>query len=257
MATAASGSTLWWSRAVVRAAVVYAAVVAPLIVGALVSGSAMGTLLLALLQVALYVAFWTVLIVLVGAWRQPAGAIASALLGAWLLLAVLLPAAGRVAIDRLVEMPAGADILLTQREAVNDAWDLPKEATMTAFLEREPQLRAFAEIKQPFEWKWYYAFQQVGDQKAESLAQAYRDGRERRDALAQRLAWLSPPALMERSLQRLARTDMQAVRAYEDEVRSFHAALRAYYYPPLFKEDPVDDAALSSMPLFVPRESKL
>jgi ABC-2 type transport system permease protein len=32
---------------------------------------------------------------------------------------------------------------MTQREAVNDAWDLPKAATMDAFVERHPQWAAY------------------------------------------------------------------------------------------------------------------
>lgn len=47
---------------------------------------------------------------------------------------------------------------------VNDAWDLPKEATMTPFLERHPQWHNTSKVGQDFEWKGYYAFQQIGDQ---------------------------------------------------------------------------------------------
>jgi hypothetical protein len=52
-------------------------------------------------------------------------------------------AAGRAAIDRAVPLPSGADIIMTQREAGNDAWDLPKAATMDAFVERHPQWAAY------------------------------------------------------------------------------------------------------------------
>jgi ABC-2 type transport system permease protein len=52
-------------------------------------------------------------------------------------------AAGRAAIDRAVPLPSGADIIMTQREAVNDAWDLPKAATMDAFVEHHPQSAAY------------------------------------------------------------------------------------------------------------------
>ena len=58
---------------------------------------------------------------------------------------------------------------MLQRESVNDAWDLPKEETMQVFLERHPEWADHAKIERPFEWKWYYAFQQVGDLKTEKI----------------------------------------------------------------------------------------
>ena len=147
-------------------------------------------------------------------------------------------------------MPDGGDILLTQREAVNDAWDLPKSATMDPFVERHPEWADYTEISQSFEWKWYYAFQQVGDQTVEPLSLAYREGRIGRDRLAGRLAWLSPPALAERALQALAGTNLAASLAYEQRVRDYHAALRTYYYPRLFRDEVVSDASIGQRPEF-------
>ncbi|MYB40000.1 DUF3526 domain-containing protein, partial [Candidatus Saccharibacteria bacterium] len=101
-----------------------------------------------------------------------------------------------------------------------------------------------------FEWKWYYAFQQVGDQTAEPLSRAYREGRIRRDRLAGTLAWLSPPALLTRTLQGIAGTSMMDSLAYEQRVRDFHAALRHYYYPRLFRDEVVSDESLGQRPDF-------
>jgi ABC-2 type transport system permease protein len=56
--------------------------------------------------------------------------------------------------------------------------------------------------------------------------------------------------LLERSLQTLAGTDMRSSLAYESKVRRFHAALRDFYYPKLFLEEPFEPAALDSMPRF-------
>ena len=49
---------------------------------------------------------------------------------------IVFPSISRPIIENLVSIPSGADIQMTQREAVNDAWDLPKEATMDAFVGR-------------------------------------------------------------------------------------------------------------------------
>jgi ABC-2 type transport system permease protein len=250
VATAGQPAALWRWRAGLRAAGVIVAAALPLAVGAALADTALPTLAAALAALAAYLAGWTLLAAALAAWRRPGELILAALLALWLLLAVLLPAAGRVAIDRAVPLPAGADILLTQREAVNDAWDLPKEATMSAFVGRHPEWAPYAAVQRPFEWKWYYAFQQVGDQRAEALSAAYTEGRLARERWAGRLAWLAPPVLLERRLQQLARTDMTAALAYEARVRAWHAELRAFYYPRLFRNLPFERAELEALPRF-------
>jgi len=156
----------------------------------------------------------------------------------------------KTAVDAAITVPDGGEIILTQREAVNDAWDLPASATMDPFLERHPDWADYTEMESTFEWKWYYAFQQVGDQTAEPLSIAYREGRERRDRLSAALSWLSPPAKVERIFQSMAESDTKAAAEYEDRVRAFHAELRAYYYPGLFRDEPFTDAAIQTRPAF-------
>jgi ABC-2 type transport system permease protein len=197
-----------------------------------------------------YLLFWTAVCAAVAAWRQTGEVILATLMALWILLGVVVPAAGRIAIDRAVPVPSGADIIMTQREAVNDAWDLPKATTMMPFVERHPQWAAYAAVDRPFEWKWYFAFQQVGDQKAQALSEAYTAGRSTRDRLAGWLALIAPPVLMERTLQAMAGTDVQATLAYEARVRAFHAALREFYYPKLFRSEAFDASAFEALPQF-------
>jgi ABC-2 type transport system permease protein len=229
---------------------VFACTALPLVVGAGLSGTAAPTLLAACALLFAYLLFWSVVCVAAAAWQQTGDVILATLVALWILLGVMVPAAGRMAIDRAVPLPSGADIMMTQREAVNDAWDLPKATTMTAFVERHPQWAAYTSVERPFEWKWYYAFQQVGDQKTQALSQAYTIGRMTRDRLAGWMAFIAPPVLLERSLQSLARTDLRASLAYEARVRAFHAALREFYYPKLFRDERFDPAALEALPRF-------
>jgi ABC-2 type transport system permease protein len=248
--TARNPRELWRWRTGLLAAGVWLAAALPLLLAGALAGATATTVLAACSALAAYVVFWAVICSVMAAWRQPGEVILAALTTLWLVLGVLLPTAGRAVIDRAIPLPAGAEIVMIQREAVNDAWDLPKTATMTAFMDRHPQWMAFSAVKRPFEWKWYYAFQQVGDQRAASLSTAYTQGRLERDRWAGWLALAAPPVLMERALQSLAHTDLQASLAYEARVRSFHAELRAFYYPRLFREEPFDPAALEALPEF-------
>lgn len=250
VANAGSAARLWPTRAALRAGGVFIGAALPLGVAAGLHGTSASTVAWACAGLLLYVLFWTALCTILASWQQAGEVILTALLGLWILLGIVVPAAGRTAIDRAVPLPSGADIMLTQREAVNDAWDLPKAATMEPFVERHPQWAAYTAVERPFEWKWYYAFQQVGDQRAQALSEAYTAGRERRDRLAGWLSIIAPPVLLERSLQQLAGTDLQASLAYEARVRAFHASLRAFYYPKLFRNEPFEPGALEGLPRF-------
>ena len=250
VATAGRAARLWLWRAVLKAAGVFVCAAVPLAVAGNLAGTALPTLLAACALLLAYLLFWTGLCAAFAARQQPGEVILATLVALWILLGVVVPAAGRVAIDRAVPVPSGADIIMTQREAVNDAWDLPKATTMEAFVKRHPQWADNAAVERPFEWKWYYAFQQVGDQQAQALSRAYTAGRMKRDRLAVWLAVIAPPVLMERSLQALAGTDVQATLAYEARVRAFHAELREFYYPKLFRSEAFDAVAFESLPHF-------
>lgn len=252
VASAGSDRSLWWRRAFLRAGVILGATIVPLLVAGALSGTAFATLINAVVFVVAYVLFWTLVCRWFGSWKRSAPVILASLIGVWVLLSTILPAGSRVIIDRMAPIPTGAEILMTQREAVNDAWDLPVEETMQPFVERHPEWAGYAHTGEGFDWGWYYAFQQVGDQTAERLSQAYTAGRVERDRLAGLFAIMAPPALLERLLQNLAGTDMRSVLAYEGRVRAFHAELRSFYYPGLYRDDPFDPGRLADLPQFSP-----
>ncbi|MEM7329231.1 MAG: DUF3526 domain-containing protein [Pseudomonadota bacterium] len=248
----ATNSGIWRTRATLRLAAVALVLLAPLWMAGLVSGAAALQIGVASAAVLFHLVFWWAVIAWINArgWTAPVNL--TSLFGIWLALAIVAPAGIKMAVDTAITVPEGGDIVLTQREAVNDAWDLPVSATMEPFLERHPDWADYATIEGTFEWKWYYAFQQVGDQTVEPLSEAYRDGRKQRDALAAALSWLSPPAKVERVFQSIAGTDTTASEDYENRVRAFHAELREYYYPLLFPDAPYTDEMVSRRPSYAP-----
>ncbi|MDJ0841019.1 MAG: DUF3526 domain-containing protein [Acidobacteriota bacterium] len=252
IATSGISSSPWRLRAWLKAGAVFIAAALPLLVGCIVSGTSMTRSLMAPAILCGYLAFWSFVSYRIARRERNPSVILATLLGVWVMVGVVGPAAGKLVIDHQVPVPQGADILMTQREAVNDAWDLPKEVTMDAFVARHPEWSQYAAVDRPFEWKWYYAFQQVGDQKAEPLSLAYRESRLHRDRLAGWFAWLTPPALLQRSLQRIADTDLRAHMEYEANVRLFHGQLREFYYGKLFPDAPFDTDALGGLPEFDP-----
>lgn len=245
-AMASSPQLLWRLRALIRASALSVCLLAPMIFGGWLAGTTFMTLLLVCTAIILYAGFWSLVCYVFSALRQSGSVILMMLIGIWVLTAVVIPSGTRLLVDRFNPLPSGADILMLQRETVNDAWDLPREVTMKAFFERHPQWSDYQREQSSFEWQWYYAFQQVGDQKTEHLSHAYRDGRLQRDRIAGWLSLLAPPALLERMLQSLANTDLRAFVDYEQKIRSFHRALREFYYPKLFRHQAFDKTALEA-----------
>ena len=250
VASSGAASSPFRLRAILIALLVALASAVPLVLGALLSGASMTTMGASLLVLVLNVGFWSYLCYAVANKEQASATLLGQLLGIWVVLVIVVPTTGRLLIQYAVPVPSGADIQMTQREAVNDAWDLPKEVTMQAFVERHPVWGSYSEVTQPFEWKWYYAFQQVGDQTAEPLSRAYMEGRSSRDQWGWVVAALSPPALFERVYQTLAETDMASQLSYEMQVRQFHKRLRHFYYPRLFLGEPFDPEQTIHTPLF-------
>lgn len=250
VASAGGDESLWWWRAFLKSGGIFLATIVPLLIGAAASGTAFSTLAGAVALVGAYVLFWTLICLWFASFKKPAPVILASLIGVWILLGTVLPAGGRLIVNAVVPIPTGSDILMTQREAVNDAWDLPVEDTMAPFVERHPEWTGYTYTGDGFDWGWYYAFQQVGDQRVEHLSDAYTAGRLERDRLASLFAIAAPPAMLERLLQNLAGTDMRSMLAYEGGVRAFHAELRSFYYPGLFGGKSFDPDLLAELPQF-------
>jgi ABC-2 type transport system permease protein len=215
--SAGQARRVWLMRCALRLSGLYMALLIPLWVGGAVEGTAVTTLLGASFTLLIYILFWGAVVYLLAKAARTGSANLTYLTGIWLFICAILPALLVLGVNSSVSLPDGGEIVLTQREAVNDAWDIPKEATYKDFLARYPEWADYTEwdIADGFEWKWYYAFQQVGDQKAEGLSQDYRGRRLKRDKLISRLSLISPTSLMQRRFEKLAKTDASASLAYE------------------------------------------
>ena len=249
-ASAISSQGLWRKRATLRIALLVTAILIPLWLGGLIAGTSLFILVKTTLLTVIYLGFWAV----VSLWLcRPSASNTknlAVMTGIWILCCGFIPMILAESINRLHDLPKGSEILLTQRETVNDAWDLPKEDTFRPFLQRYPEYTGHTTVERGFAWKWYYAFQQVGDQAAEQLSQSYTQGRLAKEATADGWSWVSPATLVQRALHQWAETDTRAMIQYEEDVRSFHKNLREYYYPKLFFQQEFDASEVSNRPRY-------
>jgi len=186
--------------------------------------------------VGLYCLFWFGVVAIVTALQRNSAFNAVALVGAWLVLVVLIPGLLNVYVDATQPVPQGTELTIKQREEIHGGWDKPKGETMNRFFALSPQWRDTAAIKERFVWHWYYAFQHLGDESVRPLVAAYTDGLRQRFALVEKLAWVSPAINAQVSLTALAGTDLPTHLAFQQSATRYHDALRAFYYPYLFRK---------------------
>lgn len=251
-ATSGNGKRLMFNRALLRSVLLYLALFIPFVIAAISSGASFLSIVLVAAAVAFNSLFWCFLAFFILTRMESGPTTSALLLGCWFMFAVAIPVGGKYAVEHSIDVPNGGEILLTQREAVNDAWDLPKEDTMKPFIERHPEWADTPEIKLSFEWKWYYAFQQVGDQTVETLSKDLRSGIAKRDQAMGVIAIASPSLLTARLLSQAARTNIASFQHYDACVRAFHKSLRNFHYPMLFGNTEYSPEYMSQLPNYKP-----
>lgn len=239
---------LWRRRIVLRIGLLWLALIAPFVLGAVLSGAALGGIALCLLVSAAYFAFWTGLSLWVGLKGWSSVTNAATLAASWLVLTLILPALAHIGINASIPVRQGVELTLEQREKIHGGWDRPKEETMEAFFKAYPEWRDTKAVEGGFHWKWYYAFQHLGDLAAAPQAKAYRRGLEARAEWTAKIGVVLPAVGVQTLLHRTAQTDLRAGLAYQDRIRDYHEQLRRFYYPYLFNETQFLEADFEKMP---------
>ncbi len=244
---------LWAPRIIVRVAGVWLALLLPFVVGAMISGTApsRGFAFAGLLFS--ICAFWTLAALLVARWQNGSSAVNAASLAAlWFALTLVAPAAAGLAINAAVPIPDGAEMARENREEVHAGWDRPKADTMARFVAAYPRYADQAAVPETFSYKWYHAFQELGDLHVAAQSQAYRDGIAQRASIARTAGWAMPPAGIAQAMSDLAGTDVTAQLVYQQRIRSYHRRLSDFYFDYIFNEKPFAAADLEAVPKFDP-----
>lgn len=242
---------VWLARVVARFGLVSGVLILALWLGALISGAGMGETLAFTGLILLLLGFWALVATFVARGSGSSAANAAVLATIWFVVTLIAPAGSNLVINAATPIPDGAAIMRENREAVHDAWDLDRDATLQRFYKIYPEFATSPPMQRPFEWRWYFAFQHLGDQKVEPMSRAYRTGITMREARAGLVSFALPPIAIQRAMHRLARTDMAAQLAYQNRIRAYHTRLRTYYYPFLFTTKPFTPADFDATPEFV------
>jgi len=193
-----------------------------------------------------YVGFWVAAAAAV-AWLGRASEVnVLILLGTWIVATVLGPALINVAAAARFPMPDALELTVEVRQGYHGAWDRPMSEVMTAFYQRYPEWQKVTLPADRYSNGWYYAMQQQGDEQARPAAERYRRSLHERDQWVARASWLLPPAMLQRTLAGVARTDLDAYLAYLDSVAVYHEQLKQHFFPVIFTDATVAEVDWST-----------
>ncbi|WP_419949007.1 ABC transporter permease [Candidatus Palauibacter sp.] len=236
-----------------RACLVGVVVAVPVVVAASLAGFGFdGRAAWAVALIALHTLFWFALCLGVASLRRSSAANAMILVGTWVALTLLAPAALSLANAILHPVPEALELTVRQRQGYHEAWDLTKDETMQGFFEDYPEWSDRTVPEDAFTWAWYYAMNHRGDRAARDASRAYADVLREREEWARRWSLLVPPLAAQLALDRLAATDLGAQLAYQDAVRRHHERLKTHFYPVFFATAPINAVDWDQVPVFEP-----
>ena len=203
-----------------------------------------------LLLVVLYALFWFAITFCIISLKRNSAFNAVSLLGVWLLLVIIIPVLVNTVSEIKIPVDEGLKLSLMQRQEVHAGWDKPRAETMQRFFNRYPQYRVTASVEGAFKWKWYYAFQELGDASVETLFQTYIKKLRARARLAGTLNMLSPAAKLQQAMNGISATTYHAQLNFMLATKHYHQELKAFYYPFLFNDKPFMHADFGKEPQF-------
>ena len=184
----------------------------------------------------LYLVFWTALAFFIICFKKSSGFNALILLSCWLAFLILLPAGVNAYISGKYPIPEAMTTAIAQRDGYHVKWDTDKRKTIEKFYQHYPQFQSYGYPTEGFNWLWYYAMQQMGDDdsNAQQLALAKKI-RLRENISASISSWI-PNLHLQLTLNQLAGTSMQQHMDYLKATEAFHERLRLFFYPKVFEQ---------------------
>ncbi|MBC3787922.1 DUF3526 domain-containing protein [Spirosoma utsteinense] len=186
-----------------------------------------------------YVLFWFSVCFWVASLQRRSSTNAILLLGIWLGLLIVLPAGVNNYITARYPVPEAQATTQAQRKGVHEKWDTDKTATIKKFYAHYPQFRQVPVVAMPFDWRWYYAMQQLGDDESAEQAHELKQKLQQRETASRSIAQFIPTLHTQLQLGELARSGLGNQLRFMDYTGRFHEKMRLYFYPRIFTNAPV------------------
>ena len=187
-----------------------------------------------------YVLFWFSVAFFVISLKKSTGFNALLLLSSWLVMMILVPAMVNAYVASKYPVPEALQTAIAQRDGYHTKWDTDKKATIEKFYHHYPAFRSYGYPTDGFNWLWYYAMQQMGDDDSQSQQESFDQKITDRQQTSQQMARFIPNMHIQLAFNQLAGTSMRHQMEYLNGAESFHERLRLFFYPKVFEEQHAD-----------------
>ncbi|MBW1296663.1 DUF3526 domain-containing protein [Aquimarina litoralis] len=183
----------------------------------------------------LYIFFWFTVSFFIITFKKSSGFNALLLLSVWLVLIILVPAGTNAYVTAKYPVPEALSTAIAQRDGYHVKWDTDKRATIEKFYQHYPQFKKYGYPTDGFNWLWYYAMQQMGDDDSKKDKDAFNEKIQLREQTSSRIASIVPNMHVQLAFNQLAGTSMNQQIEYLNATDSFHEKLRLFFYPKVFE----------------------
>lgn len=196
----------------------------------------------------LYILFWFTLAFFVLSFKKSSGFNALLQLSIWLVLMILLPAGINAYVSSKHPVPEALSTAIAQRDGYHVKWDTDKLATIEKFYQHYPQFKKYGYPTDGFNWLWYYAMQQMGDDDSKKERNALDEKIKLREQTSKQIASIVPNMYMQLIFNQLAGTSLGQHMDYLHETEKFHEKLRLFFYPKIFEGKQADTVEWNQFP---------
>lgn len=183
---------------------------------------------------ALYVLAWFSICLFVIALKKSTSISALLLLSTWLLFCLLIPGITNNYISAKYPVPQAYTTLLKQRDGYHTKWDENKDSTMADFYRHYPQFSHYKWTKSSFDYLWYYAMQQLGDEESRDDSKAMKETLRRRQQSSSLISIFFPPMNAQLQFTEIAGSGLSQHLDFLDSTAAFHERKKLYFYPKIF-----------------------
>ena len=228
------------------------------VVGFVVAGARLAAdaavLMLWLLTVLVYCAFWFALVWLLVSFNLNSAMNALTAVGLWLLFLLVVPSVLSAALAVVRPVDSSQLATLVRRTGIdNEEHEPAVRAVVRQYLRQRPDLAppAADTLFQPnLLYKGYAAYAQLNTQRQKPLVEEYLRAINAREALAARFNVLNPAVSTQNLLSQLAGTDLPTYLRFFNSLPAFHRRIVDFYYPRLFGNQPLTAADFAARPTF-------
>ncbi|MBW8684651.1 DUF3526 domain-containing protein [Chitinophaga rhizophila] len=188
----------------------------------------------------LYILCWFAISFLIIVLRMNSSISALLLLSTWVLLCLLTPAAINNYLTAKYPVNEAYETFLKQRDGYHTKWDKDHDSTVQAFFKHYPQFSHYEWRSPGFDYIWFYAMQQAGDDEAAGNTKAMQQKLHQRQQAADLAASFFPPMHAQLQFTDIVGTGLKRQLQYLDSTAAFHESTKLHFYPKIFNNSPVD-----------------